>query len=494
MVVMARDYTPRFSTRFCAPRVAAHAVRYTPGMRTMPPLVLAAVLCGTAGLAGAGPDVDFLGGPPTYVSIGRDALDAALAVAEADGQPLRLLDLDADVAVIEIREGEIGALARAVHELHGRCGGFMVHDSYADARAAIPVHTDPDHAGPVHAALARPELDYALDRPAQVRAVLPRLDAARIRDAIRELSAMPSRYYRSKTGAAASEWLRDRWRQLTERPDVTVELVDHGYPQKSVIMTIPGTTRPDEVVVIGGHLDSITLGGTVRAPGADDDASGIATITEVARALLAGGYRPARTIQFMAYAAEEVGLRGSQLIVRDYKRRGVHVVGALQLDMTNYQGSDRDIWLMKDYTSAPQNAFLIALIDTYVGATWGLDACGYACSDHAAWNRAGVPASMPFEARMRQRNMAIHTDLDTLETSDASAAHALKFARLAAAYAIELGKGEVAGPDPVPASAGAAAGHYGPASGAPGHPGAAACIALFVAGLWLARAIAGRAG
>lgn len=469
-------------------------------MRTMPPLVLAAMLCGTAGLAGAGPDVDFLGGPPTYVSIGRDALDAALAVAEDDGQPLRLLDLDADVAVIEIREGELGALARAVHKLHGRCGGFMVHDSYADARAAIPVHTDPDHAGPVHAALARPALDYALDRPAQVRAVLPVLDAARIRDAIRELSAMPSRHYRSKTGAAASEWLAGRWRQLTERPDVTVELVDHGYPQKSVIMTIPGTARRDEVVVIGGHLDSITFDGTARAPGADDDASGIATVTEVARALLASGYHPERTIQFMAYAAEEVGLRGSQLIVRDYKQRGVHVVGALQLDMTNRQGSDRDIWLMKDYTSAPQNAFLIALLDTYVGATWGLDVCGYACSDHAAWNRAGVPASMPFESRMRDRNMRIHTDLDTLETSDASAAHALKFARLAAAYAIELGKGELAGPDPVPAAAvgaaasGAAAAHDGPGSGASGHPGAAACIALFVAGLWLARAIASRAG
>jgi leucyl aminopeptidase len=487
-------------------------VRYTPVMRTMPDTrlvpaaVLAAMLCGTAGLAAAGPDVEFLGGPTSYVSIGRDALDSALAVAEDDGEPLRLLDLDADVAVIEVHEAEIEALARAVHARHGRCGGFMVHDSYADARAAIPVHTDPDHAGPVHTQLARPELDYALDRPAQVRAVLPRLDAARIRDAIGELSAMPNRYYRSDSGAAASVWLRDRWRSLTARTDVTVELVDHGYPQKSVIMTIPGTTRPGDVVVIGGHLDSIAFDASWRAaPGADDDASGIATVTEVARALLASDYRPARTIQFMAYAAEEVGLRGSQLIVRDYKRRGLHVVGALQLDMTNYQGSDRDIWLMKDFTSAPQNAFLIALLDTYVGATWGLDACGYACSDHAAWYRAGVPASMPFESRMRDHNQAIHTRGDTLETSDANAAHALKFARLAAAYAIELGKGELGkgelgSPSPalarIPARASApdaaVAGGSDAGTSVPGHPGAAACIALFLACLWLARA--GRVG
>jgi leucyl aminopeptidase len=163
----------------------------------------------------------------------------------------------------------------------------------------------------------------------------------------------------------------------------------------------------------------------------------------VARVLLAKDFRPARTVQLIAYAAEEVGLRGSQDIVRTYQKRGVNVVGVIQLDMTNYQGSEKDIWLMKDFTSAAQNTFLTQLIDTYVGATWGLDACGYACSDHAPWYRAGVPASMPFESRMKQRNMAIHSARDTLEVSGNNAAHAVKFARLAAAFAIELGKGEL---------------------------------------------------
>src|SRR4029079_6333468 len=96
------------------------------------------------------------------------------------------------------------------------------------------------------------------------------------------------------------------------RPDVTVELIDHGYAQKSVVMTIPGTTRASEVVVIGGHLDSISPGmRSGNAPGGEHDRSGIATLTEVARALLAKGVRFERTIKFIAYAAEEVGLRGS---------------------------------------------------------------------------------------------------------------------------------------------------------------------------------------
>ncbi|MEO8552491.1 MAG: M28 family peptidase, partial [Kofleriaceae bacterium] len=146
----------------------------------------------------------------------------------------------------------------------------------------------------------------------------------------------------------------------------------------------------------------------------------------------------------------EIGLLGSQAIVKDFQRAHTNVVGVLQLDMTNFQGSDRDIWLMKDFTSTDQNVFLEQLIDTYVGASWGLDACGYACSDHASWTRAGVPASMPFESRMQQRNKHIHTKRDTLAQSGDEASHALKFARLAAAYAIELGKGGTPAPDHVP--------------------------------------------
>ncbi|HEY6178142.1 MAG TPA: M20/M25/M40 family metallo-hydrolase, partial [Kofleriaceae bacterium] len=436
-------------------------------MRSVLAVLAAVVGCaGSPGDAGPGPAVE----GPRYVSIARDAIDAALAVAERRGQSLQVLDLDADVALVEIDARDLEVLAEEMHARHDRCGGFMVHDSYAEARAAIPVHTDPLHADPTHGERGRPALDYTIDHGEELRPVLPRLDAGRIRDTIRELSAMQNRYYQSPSGAAASLWLRDRWRSLTARPDVTVELVDHGYAQKSVIMTVPGTVWPEQVVVIGGHLDSIAVGGvSSTAPGADDDASGIATITEVARVLLAHDFQPARTVQFMAYAAEEVGLRGSQLIARDYAKRGIHVVGALQLDMTSYRGSDKDIWLMKDFTSAPQNAFLGQLIDTYVGVSWGLDACGYACSDHASWHRTGVPASMPFESRMRDRNRAIHTRRDTLETSGGNAEHAVKFAALATAYAVELGKGALGPPAASPRELAE------PALGSPAQLGAAAC-------------------
>src|SRR5262249_39432056 len=130
-------------------------------------------------------------------------------------------------------------------------------------------------------------------------------------------------------------------------------------------------------------------------------------------------------------------------IVADYKKQKIDVVGALQLDMTNYKGSDKDIWVMEDYTNAKQNVFVEQLIDTYVGATWGVDKCGYGCSDHASWYRGGIPASMPFESRMREYNKTIHSTRDTLEMSQNNADHAIKFARLGVAYAIEMGKGKL---------------------------------------------------
>ena len=370
---------------------------------------------------------------PTYITIGADAVATARAVTAADGHAAAVIETLGDHVVLAVDPRELEHISEAMHAAFGRCGGFMVHDSLADAEAP----PKPE----------RPPLSYTIDHSEDVRTVVATLDRTRIAGTIRSLSSMPNRYFQSKTGAEASLWLRELWRGYAhDRPEITVELFDQGYAQKSVILTIPGSSRAQEVIVLGGHLDSIAPGGTSsKAPGADDDASGIATLNETLRQLLAHDYRPARTVKFIAYAAEEVGLRGSLAIVRDFGKRKINVVGALQLDMTNYKGSDKDIWLMRDFTSAAQNEFLGRLIDTYVGASWGYDACGYACSDHAAWHRAGVPASMPFEARMRDRNMKIHSRDDTLETSDTNATHALAFAKLATAYAIELGKGELGG-------------------------------------------------
>jgi bacterial leucyl aminopeptidase len=244
-------------------------------------------------------------------------------------------------------------------------------------------------------------------------------------------------------------WIRDTWQRYAEgRPDVTVELFNHtGYPtlQPSVILTIQGTTFPSEVVVIGAHQDSIAGSNCSlsRSPGADDDASGIASISEVIRAAMELGFQPQRTVKFMAYAAEEVGLRGSNQIAAQFQSQGVNVVGVLQLDMTNYAGTPgSDIVFFTDYTNAAQNTFVRDLADTYISVAPRLDsACGYGCSDHASWHSRGYPASFPFEARFGEHDPFIHTRNDTLLNSGGNVTHSVPFAKLTVAYIAEIAKG-----------------------------------------------------
>ena len=218
--------------------------------------------------------------------------------------------------------------------------------------------------------------------------------------------------------------------------------------QPSVILTVQGTALPSEVVVLGAHQDSTIGGGCGLSPGADDDASGVASLSEVLRVAFALGYRPERTVKFMAYAAEEVGLLGSSEIAAKFQQQGTDVVGVFQLDMTNYKGSSSDIYLINDHTNAAQNTFVGDLIDVYLtGVTRGTTVCQYACSDHASWHSRGYAASFPFEAYFQpfppnpQYNPFIHTPNDTLAKSGNNANHALKFSKLAAAYMAELAKG-----------------------------------------------------
>ncbi|MFO0922583.1 MAG: M20/M25/M40 family metallo-hydrolase [Pirellulales bacterium] len=82
-------------------------------------------------------------------------------------------------------------------------------------------------------------------------------------------------------------------------------------PLYNVMADIPGTERPEEMVIVGGHIDSWD-----GATGATDNGAGCATTMEAARILIASGVRPKRTIRFMLWSGEEQGLLGSMAYVK----------------------------------------------------------------------------------------------------------------------------------------------------------------------------------
>jgi leucyl aminopeptidase len=404
-----------------------------------------------------------------------EQLSLSVGDAAGDGSELVLLRLP---------RGSLPELSHAMHDELKRCGGFVLRDSREQARANRKANTR------AH------ELAYALDSAAIVEALLPELSTRNLEQTIRDLSAFPDRFHESETGAEASEWIRASWQSYAQdRPDVKVELIEHRRtPQPSVALTIPGASLPDEQVILGGHLDSINLRGGL-APGADDNASGIAVLSEVIRVALALGYRPERTVVFYGYAAEEVGLVGSGEIARAARERDAKVSGVLQLDMTNVNPAPQPyLGIVTDYATPALSDLAKQLIDEYVGLPWKTTTCGYACSDHASWFEHDFPVHHVHETTVEESNELLHTEQDTLELTDGRADHSLHFARYAAAFMVELAKGALpecgalrpcadAGvcrdgacfaPEPITGGAGAAQGGAGGATAAQGGAGTAA--------------------
>jgi bacterial leucyl aminopeptidase len=389
----------------------------------------------------AGPLLAHGGEPPVWITLGADAVPVvreALRAGRAGAPPE--VELRGEVALLRVSPGELPRINGVMHESFRRCPGFMAHDSREEALASLR-----DDAQLL--ATQAEFLAYTIDNAAVAQGLIAELREAQIRATITTLAGYPTRLYTSATGVTAASDLRANWAALAQgRSDVSVQLFNHAaWAQPSVIATIQGATLPSEIVVMGAHLDSINRSGGGTAPGADDDASGVATLTEVLRVAVLKGYRPSRTVKIMAYAAEEGGLRGSREIATAHRNAGANVVGVLQLDMTNFKGSTPDIVLLSDNTNAPQNQFVEQLVDAYVGVPRATTACGYGCSDHASWTNAGYPASMPFEALFGQHNTNIHTANDTLARSGGTANHSLKFAKLAAAYLAEVAKGGFGG-------------------------------------------------
>lgn len=369
----------------------------------------------------------------------RDLVTNVAAKTDSTGTPLILG---------RIKAHQLSRISERIHAREHRCGGYFAFATRAEAESFLRSDRT------AHAMKSQAiRVEYTVDNSATVAPWLTQVDHTRIGATITHLSSYQNRYYNSSTGQAAAEWIRNTWQGLAgNRTDVTSELFACATcgVQPSVILTIRGNELANEVVVLGAHLDSIVsgAGGNVmqRAPGADDDASGIATLTEVLRIAMANGWKPRRTVKFMAYAAEEVGLRGSNAIAQSYRAANINVVSVLQVDMTNYKSATNvDMRLVTDYSNTHVKTFLTSLFDTYLaprGMIRGTDTCGYACSDHASWTAAGYPSGFFFEAGSANGGYFpyIHTANDTLANMGNSAQNSGKFAMLGLAFLGEAAK------------------------------------------------------
>ncbi|WP_121115296.1 M20/M25/M40 family metallo-hydrolase [Croceibacterium ferulae] len=119
---------------------------------------------------------------------------------------------------------------------------------------------------------------------------------------------------------------------------------------RNVLARLPGTTRPDEVILYGAHWDAYGDGepdgqGRTIRPGANDDALGVAGLLEIARAFKAGP-PPQRSVAFGFWTAEERGLLGSETYARNPATPVAKTVANITLDILQTGGLSRDVLLV----------------------------------------------------------------------------------------------------------------------------------------------------
>lgn len=373
------------------------------------------------------------------------AVYADLSLLKKAGLPV--LYADEDLAVgYTVLTGKMQQKLSELAHVYGRCGNFealdevphnlqSVQQAFSGMNAMRLREQNYLHLAAAPTVESRPEITTALQE----------LKADNIRKTVEWLSAYPTRFNR---GADANKHVQDFYTLLLEMTataayPVKVDLISHtNTPQKSIRVSITGSQKPHEYIVLGGHLDSIVgWFGTGRAPGADDNASGSASLLEALRVVLTQP-QPQRTVEFMWYAGEESGLLGSAQIAETYKTERRQVIAVLQLDMTMFPGDGvYKIASMTDFTNAWLRDYLRAINTAYLNIEIQDDQCGYGCSDHASWHRRGFPAIFPTEAKFKSSFQHIHTERDVISPV-MSFEHSLVFSKIALTFAMDLGNSE----------------------------------------------------
>jgi len=146
-------------------------------------------------------------------------------------------------------------------------------------------------------------------------------------------------------------------------------------------------------------------------------------------------------VEFHWYSAEEGGLLGSQAVAKSYEANGVNVIAMSQFDMTAWvkKGTREEVGIITDFVDPAVTALNKGLVDTYLDIPYVETKCGYACSDHASWSKAGYRSSFTIESKFENSNKNIHSVNDRIDISpEFSFTHMLEFSKLAVAYVIEL--------------------------------------------------------
>ncbi|MFL6230289.1 MAG: M20/M25/M40 family metallo-hydrolase, partial [Pyrinomonadaceae bacterium] len=211
-------------------------------------------------------------------------------------------------------------------------------------------------------------------------------------------------------------------RLLGDGLEVTLEfnIQNRTFPEGStaynVVAEIPGTDKRDEVIMLGGHLDSWH-----SATGATDNAIGCATMMEAARILKAVGVHPRRTIRVALWSGEEEGLLGSQAYVKEHfgsfenpKPDFTKFGGYFNIDSGTGRARGMSVFGPAE-AAAPLREAIGAF--AYMGVVGAAASRSRALggSDNTSFSQAGLPGIGVQQDPIEYGTHTWHTNLDTYE-------------------------------------------------------------------------------
>lgn len=281
-----------------------------------------------------------------------------------------------------------------------------------------------------------------------IRTVIAVVNADTLESTVRGLEAFGTRYFSNANHRSVAGWIRDRMLAAGLRSVELDSFMQGKYPQMNVVGTIPGSVTGPEIVV-GGHFDTNSFD-VLRAPGADDNASGTAAVIEIARAISASGYAPRATVRFVAFAAEEVGLRGGWDYANKAKVAKRDIRAMINFDMIGHRLADqpdRDYYVVW-YAGGESLARIDSSVArTYTSLTPVLTTSYRSGSDSYCFAEQGYRAVFHIE---RDFSPFYHSPNDLADTLDF--VYAAEIARVGLATLIRVDQEVRAGGTSVPVS------------------------------------------
>lgn len=198
--------------------------------------------------------------------------------------------------------------------------------------------------------------------------------------------------------------------------DIRNRIVPDGVTSYNTVAEIVGTDKKDEVIMLGGHLDSWHA-----ATGATDNAIGCAVMMEAARILKAVGVKPRRTIRVALWSGEEQGLLGSQAYVKrhfgsaenpgpDFGKFG----GYFNIDSGTGRARGMSVFGPPEAATVLRDA-LKSFEDYGFFGVVSTKSRGLGGSDHTSFNQAGLPGIGVAQDPIEYGTHTWHTNLDTYE-------------------------------------------------------------------------------